>query len=86
MDNPPWDDKDVSGSKENVLVDGYEMRYQGVRQLMSVVSKDQGNTTKASGTTTTITNLKVKMGRHYNGLYYRLSSYSEGEQFDLGNS
>ena len=46
---------------------------------MSTVSKDQGSTTEASGTTTTITNVKVEVGRHYNGLRCRLSSYSEGK-------
>ena len=52
---------------------------------MSVVSKDQSNTIEASRTTTTITSGKVEVGRHYNGLCCRPSSYSEGEQFNLGN-
>ena len=79
MGNPPWDDEDVSGFKENVLVDGYEMRYQRVRQSLFAVSRDQGNRTKASRTTTIITSGKVEVGRHYNGLLCRFSSYSEGK-------
>ena len=86
MDNPPWDDEDVSGSEGNVLVHGYEMRHQGVRQMMFIMSMDQGHTTKASRTTTTITNVKVEVGRHYNELCYRLFSYNKWEQFNLGNS
>ena len=86
MDNPPWDDEDVSGFEENILVDGYETRHQGVHQSKSIVSTDQGRATKASGTTTTITSVKVKVGRHYSGLHCRLSSYNEGEQFNLGDN
>ena len=33
-------DKDVLGFEENVMVDGYEVRHQGIRQYMLTMSVD----------------------------------------------
>ena len=85
MSNSPWYD-DVLEFEGNVLVDMYETRYQEVCQPMLAMSTDKGHVTKASGTITTIANVKREVGRHYNGICYRLSLYNKGKQFDMGNN
>ena len=52
---------------------------------MFTMLEDQGGMPEASRTTLTTTSIKVKMERHHNGLRCQISSYGEGEQFDLGH-
>ena len=76
----------MSRFEEDVLVDGHEVRHQGVHQLMFAMLAYQCCTPKASGTTLTSTSIEVEMGGYHDGLHCRLSLYGGGEQFKLGHS
>ena len=76
----------IDSAKLDILVDGYEVRYQGICQQMLTMSAGYSGMPEASRTTSTTTGIKVEMGRFHNGLRGRFFFYDEMENFDLGYS
>jgi hypothetical protein len=53
---------------------------------MSYLLESEGRTSESSWTYAAIEYSQVEVGRDWNGLYYRITTDTEEERHDLGNS
>ena len=70
--------EDIPRLERNILVAGNEERDSPIRGTMPTMSTSQSRAPKASGTTTIVTDIGIKMEAHYYEFYCRITKLSTG--------